>query len=76
MNIYEACKKIKPKQAISRKHWSWDDTCIVPTEGPGCCELFVLNRFAGIRWDPKKEDLTANDWYLIKKGPYQGTLKD
>lgn len=76
MNIYEVCKKAKPRQAISRKDDSWADACIVPSDGVGCCELFVLDHFVSIRWDPRKEDLTANDWYLIKKGPYQRTLKD
>lgn len=76
MNIYEACKKAKPRQAISRKDNSWADTCIVPSNGVGNCELLVQNHFVGIRWDPSKSDLAADDWYLIKKGPYQGTLKD
>lgn len=76
MNIYEACKKAKPRQAISRKSKGWENTCIVPLDGPNCCEMFALNHFVGIRWDPCKEDLAADDWYLIKKGPYQGALKD
>lgn len=76
MNIYKACKRAKPAQAISRKDWSWNDTCIVPTDDPSCCELWVKGHFSSIRWDPKKEDLIADDWYLIKNGPYQGTMED
>ncbi|MGY3723501.1 Thoeris anti-defense Tad2 family protein [Lactococcus garvieae] len=68
MNIIEATKKsAETNKAIYRK--SMPNWLYFPTDSDGCCILFDLDKDkeysqSGIRWNPKKSDLIADDWEI------------
>lgn len=62
MEIVEAIKKANADQGIRRKEWG--NVYIIPTDSSNCCELYINDQFRSSRWNPKREDLIANDWML------------
>lgn len=72
MNIYDAIKSIDMEHPyITRK--SWIDGIlhdhpmmfkIQPTNSPDCCIMYGVGK-PGPRWNPSKEDLTADDWITV-----------
>ena len=68
VNITEATKEaLKSNNYIIRTCWDWG-LVVQPTDTTDCC--IVLNadtkERVGQRWNPKAEDLTADDWELVK----------
>ncbi len=72
MTIAEAVGKITPEWPfIARKAWFFPydaptdtTTRIQPMNGPHGCVQHAGNNI--VRWTPTAEDLTADDWCLIK----------
>lgn len=64
MEITEAIEKANTGQGIRRSNWS-DDICIVPTDTDRCCLIVEDETTLSPRWNPKREDLIANDWVLV-----------
>lgn len=62
MKITEAIEKANTKQGVRRK--GWGDVSIIPTDTDQCCLIFAEDKLLSGRWNPKKEDLIANDWEL------------
>lgn len=67
MTIIEAIKTMKDGQAITRK----DEIGFgyyIPTDGPGCVEMYEEDgNLLNIKWNPRKDDLIADDWVIVKK---------
>ena len=40
---------------------------IKPTNSPACCEFWIGNKLQSTRWNPKSEDLIAQDWAVVIK---------
>lgn len=67
MNIKEACIKAKKEGRGIRRKTSNFDTYFIPTNTESCV-LIVLpdkNKFAIKRWNPKFDDLIADDWEVV-----------
>lgn len=62
MRISEAIEKANTDQGICRK--SWNEIRIVPTNSDECCRAFKGHELLSSRWNPKKDDLIADDWVL------------
>ena len=56
MNISEAVRKAQE-----------DNKQIRPTNNPECCIVYKKNKPSAKRWNPKAEDLTAEDWTIVDK---------
>lgn len=65
MKITKVVEKANANQGIRRKQWS--NIYIIPTNTFNCCELYVNERFRSSRWNPKKEDLIADDWEIVEE---------
>ena len=63
---------------ITRKKWVdgkkySDMPFIKPTNSPACCEFWTCcefwigNKLQSTRWNPKSEDLIAQDWAVVIK---------
>lgn len=69
MNIVEAIKAANGGK-ITRKAWKEHfspGTSILPTDTADCCLLFGKFTPDGAkRWNPRLEDLTAEDWECVK----------
>lgn len=62
MRINEAIEKANTSQGIRRNNWN--NVCILPTDTDRCCLIFEGEKVLSSRWNPKREDLIANDWVL------------
>ena len=69
MNIIEAILEAKKENVEIARSWWKDSLSIRPTDSPECCIVIDLKNKKPLasRWNPKAEDLTANDWELIKR---------
>lgn len=68
MTINEACKKaMREGLGIKRNKWGEQSMTLIPTNTDSCIIIvpFKSETMAMIRWNPKLEDLIANDWYLV-----------
>ncbi len=64
MNIVEATKKADSEHAIRRK--SWGSTLrLVPTDTTYLTSMYANDSICGVRWEPSKDDLIAEDWETI-----------
>ena len=61
-HISEAIEKANTGQGICRK--GWNGIRIVPTNSDKCCQIFNDHELLSYRWNPKKDDLIADDWTL------------
>ena len=41
---------------------------IKPMDGTMCCAVYIKNQDPQPRWQPKAEDLLADDWTVTKEG--------
>lgn len=67
MNIYQATKEAMAKgMSITR-----NAIIITPTNGPECCLIEMANgrceKLPGRCWNPKADDLMADDWELTER---------
>lgn len=63
VNICEAVKiATQSNKKIFRDKWGNIGLYIQPTNGPECCIVYKNNKPSAKRWNPKAEDLTADDW--------------
>lgn len=63
MNVCEAVEKsLRENKYISRP--SFFDIKIRPTNDPECCIVYKKNKPSAKRWNPKAEDLMAEDWTI------------
>ena len=71
MYIHEAIKEAEG-QRIARRSWKtlWgEEISILPGDSPDCCRLFSPYSKNGYpRWNPQRDDLVADDWY-VKAAP-------
>lgn len=63
MTITEAIKKANTGQGIRRSSWH-KDISIVPTNTDKCCLIYEGKKMISSYWNPKKQDLIANNWIL------------
>ena len=61
MDIVKAVRNDTGK-GVRRLSWP-KDWCIKPTNNELCCAIFSKNKSAP-RWEPTKDDITANDWEI------------
>lgn len=62
MEIKEAIEIAMQKNAyVTRRQWN-NGVVIEPTNTDKCCIIHKKGRSSANRWNPKAEDLTANDW--------------
>ncbi len=67
MNIKEACELAKKEgRGITRKSYGPRPTMYVPTNTDSCVLIvpFDEGSFKIQRWNPKLDDLIAEDWYV------------
>lgn len=67
MSIKKACKKAhKEGKAISRRSWGKYGMRLIPTNSWNCVIIISgsNNKPISSRWNPKLEDLIADDWYV------------
>lgn len=62
MEIGKAIEKANVNQGIRRMEWY--HIRIVPTDTDKCCLIYEGDKLLSTRWNPKKEDLVADDWTL------------
>lgn len=60
MKITEAAKKANAGRGIRREEWA-GKVFIIPTDTENCCEIYINGKFRSTRWNPKREDLIADD---------------
>lgn len=71
MTITEAAREAaKTRSCISREEWKGLNMAILPTNGAECCVLVKTVKNGaqyriGPRWEPQREDLTADDWIVL-----------
>lgn len=68
MRISEACKKAKKEGCgITRKSYGSQPTMLLPTNTDNCVIVIPFHEgtFKTKRWNPKLDDLMADDWYVI-----------
>lgn len=68
MTIAEACKKAKKEgRGITRKSYGPRPIMLLPTNTDNCVMMIPFHEEAFItkRWNPKLDDLMAEDWYVI-----------
>ncbi len=69
MNIQEACKlAIASGKKITREDefWEYGNLKIEPTDTDECCIAYSGPIDKCARWEPKAEDLVANDWKITE----------
>lgn len=66
MKISEAIEKAEKAGTNRgiRQTTKWKDLRIVPTDTDKCCLVYEGDKLLSSRWNPKKEDLIADDWTL------------
>lgn len=65
MNIKEAVEIANQRNVhITRRQWN-NGIVIEPTNTDKCCIVHKERKPSANRWNPKAEDLTANDWIVI-----------
>lgn len=71
MNIYQATKEAMAKGMSITRPWNGDAIIVTPTNGPECCLLELSSRrgekLPGRCWNPKADDLMADDWELTER---------
>lgn len=65
MTIIEAINSLKEDQAINRKAYpnTWR---FVPTDTSDCVRWYDESGLVASRWNPNKEDLVTDDWYVAQ----------
>lgn len=67
MNIKDACELAqKEGRGITRKSYGPRPMILIPTNTNSCVLIvpFESGSFKTKRWNPKLDDLIANDWYV------------
>lgn len=64
--IQTAVKRaLNKNKFIMRKAYEFMEIKIKPTNTPDCCICFIEGKPSAKRWNPKAEDLIANDWIML-----------
>lgn len=76
MNIYEACKLAGEGGEIARRSDLTDDNFYLVTNRHSGISMFADGQRVSGMWNPVYRDLVAEDWVVIKKGPFKGPMPD
>lgn len=66
MYIHEAIQKLGQDGYLTRKNAWWGKLLkIKPTDTEDCCVIISPEGAPGKKWNPRREDLMANDWEIV-----------